>query len=208
MNAIFPLLLLAAVVAPAKAAPATQKTIADLDRAVLETVFADLLTSADTPVAARKNPPGNIRVADEAASWKITAEQVLRQHDKKSWSALSPAQLDAARQAADDLVRRHEGHDTFAPFTPSDPRVQRVSATTRPATRSTRSTRSTTRPLAEIYDRPIRAWSPGYAADRKFAVVQLSIPWSMHHADGTYLLKWDDAAAKWVVVLRQFIYYV
>ena len=56
--------------------------------------------------------------------------------------------------------------------------------------------------------RPIQAWSPGYTSDRKFAVVQLSVPWSMHHADATYLLRWDEPSGKWSIVLRQFVYYV
>jgi hypothetical protein len=189
---------------PATTPATTQKSaVADLDREVLEAVFADLLTLKDknSPLAKRGQPPESIRVAAEPATWKITVEQVLRQHDKKVWEAVSAADMELARAAATDLVRRHEAHDTFAPFTSRDPRVERASATTKPATRSTQ-------PLAEIYNRPIRAWSPGYTADRKFAVVQLSIPWSMHHADGTFLLKWDDATAKWIVVMRQFIYYV
>jgi hypothetical protein len=196
--------LIALVLALAPAPATTQKSVAELDREVLETVFADLLTlkGKESPVAVRGEPPQSLRFADEAAPWPITVEQVLQQHDKKLWAALSPAEMEAAREAAKGLVLRYSTHDAFAPFTSRDPRVQRVAATTQPATRTT------TQPLAESYNRPIHAWSPGYTADRRFAVVQLSIPWSMHHAAGTYLLRWDEAGAKWVVVLRQFIYYV
>jgi hypothetical protein len=194
----------AAAAAPTSTPATTQKSaLSEVDREVLEAVFADLITLRDknNPVAVRGQPPESIRVSENPVTWKITVEQVLRQHDKKVWEALSAAEMELARAAASDLVRRHETRDTFVSFTSRDPRVQPVSATTKPATRSNL-------PLAEVYNRPICAWSPGYAADRKFAAVQLSIPWSMHHADGTYLLRWDDATAKWVVVLRQFIFYV
>ena len=56
------------------------------------------------------------------------------------------------------------------------------------------------------FDRPLHAWPPGYSADGQYAIVFLSIPWSMHHADGTYLLARDGEV--WRVVLRQFVYYV
>ncbi len=154
----------------------------------------------------RGKPPESIRVAEEAVTWPITVEKVLTQHDKKLWEVVSDADLAAAHEAAWHLVQRHEKKELFAPFTSRDPRVQRVS-TTQPTTASTKPS-PRPRELVEVYNRPIRSWSPGYTADRRFAVVQLSIPWSMHHADGTYLLRWDEAASKWVVVLRQFIYYV
>jgi hypothetical protein len=203
ISRIFAFAVPAVPAVPATAPATTQNARADLDREVLDAVFVDLLTLQDdkSPVAMRGKPPESIRVAEEPATWKITVEQVLQQHDKKLWQALSPAEMDAAREAAKDLVRRHDEHDVSGPIISRDPRVQRVSATTKPAAPSTQ-------PLAEVYNRPIRAWSPGYTADRGFAVVQLSIPWSMHHADGTYLLKWDEKAHRWVVVLRQFIFYV
>ena len=42
--------------------------------------------------------------------------------------------------------------------------------------------------------------------DGNYAIVFLSIPWSMHHADGTYLLAREGTG--WRVILRQFVYYV
>ena len=68
------------------------------------------------------------------------------------------------------------------------------------------SLRSSVRQLGSIYERPIRAWPPGYTRGGRYAIVFLSIPWSMHHADGTYLLERDGNG--WKVLLRQFVYYV
>ena len=195
MKAIL-LVLLVAAVTPVHAAPATQKSVADLDHAVLETVFADLLALDKSPVAMRDKPPETIRVAPDPAAWPVTAERVLQRHEKKLWEALAPADLDAAKEAAADLLRRHEKHDTFASFASDNPRVRRAVTATQP-----------TQP-ADFNKRPIHAWSPGYTSDRQFAVVHLSIPWSIHHADATYLLRWDEPAGKWTIVLRQFVYYV
>jgi hypothetical protein len=49
------------------------------------------------------------------------------------------------------------------------------------------------------------AYPPGYTADGTFAAVSLILPWSIHHADATYLLARDGD--RWRVVLRQFVYY-
>jgi hypothetical protein len=60
--------------------------------------------------------------------------------------------------------------------------------------------------LLTRYDRPIQAWPPGYSRDKSLCIVRLVIPWSMHHADATYLLV--QRKARWVVLVRQFVYYV
>jgi hypothetical protein len=175
--------------------PTTQPVAAvrDVDQQVIEAALADLLTLSDSPVAMRKAPPAELRFAAEAATYPVKTDQILMQRDKEQWAALSREQMDAATEAAKDLVRRHEAKATFAPFTPSDPRVK---AETQP--------RPTT--IGSIYERPIQAWPPGYTRDGRYAIVFLSIPWSMHHADGTYLLEREGSG--WKVLLRQLVYYV
>ena len=175
--------------------PATQPiaNVPNVDQQVIEAALLDLLALSDSPVAARKAPPAELRFAAQASTYPVKAQQVLMRHQKERWDALSKEQLDAATEAANDLVRRHEAKETFAPFTPTDARVK-VETQPRPTT------------IGSIYERPIHTWSPGYTRDGRYAVVFLSIPWSMHHADGTYLLERDGNG--WKVLLRQFVYYV
>jgi hypothetical protein len=175
--------------------PATQPVAAEpnFDQQVIEAALSDLLALNDSPVAVRNAPPAELRFAANASSYPVKAQQVLMRHQKERWEALSTEQVNAATEAANDLVRRHEAKKTFAPFTPSDPRVK-VETQPRPTT------------IGSIYQRPIHAWSPGYTRDGRYAVVFLSIPWSIHHADGTYLLERDGDG--WKVLLRQFVYYV
>ncbi len=165
------------------------------DTVVLETVLADVLTfdGKNSPRDTRYGEKDRILVAPTPCSYKITADRVLLQRTKESWAALSPEQLASAQAAAEDLMRRFEAKDDFAPFTPTDPRIQMQ--TDPPATK----------PGLRM-DRPICAWTPGYSKDGNFAVVRLSIPWSIHHADGVYLLEKRDGA--WKIALRDFIYYL
>jgi len=66
--------------------------------------------------------------------------------------------------------------------------------------------RKTEKVLEEIgFDRTTRAWRPGYSKDGQLAIVMFSIPWSIHHADATYVLVRQDGA--WKVRVRQFVIY-
>jgi hypothetical protein len=47
---------------------------------------------------------------------------------------------------------------------------------------------------------------PGYSASRRVAIVLLSIPWSIHGASATYVLRLVDD--KWQVLAREFAIYV
>jgi hypothetical protein len=112
-------------------------------------------------------------------------------HDEKQWAKLSEAQLIAAQEAAADLVARWRAKEIDPPFAPSDPRIGLTTPSTQPA---------------RLDDRPVLAWRPGFTVDRQFAVVALSIPWSIHHTDATYLLARENG--RWKIILRQFVYYV
>ena len=61
-------------------------------------------------------------------------------------------------------------------------------------------------PRRSRFDRPVLAYAPGFTADGRFAAVSLILPWSIHHADATYLLARDGDG--WRIVLRQFVYFV
>jgi hypothetical protein len=160
---------------------------------VIEAALVDLLSAKESPVAVRGEPPAEIRFAENPCTFPVTAEGILMRHDKEKWAALSPADIEAATAAADEVVRRHESHDGFKPFMPRDARVKiQAAPTSRPD------------PLTDT--RPVEAWPPGFTAGGEYAVLFLSIPWSMHHADATYLLQRDGQG--WRIVLRQFVYYV
>jgi hypothetical protein len=180
---------------PSEVAPASQPSAADADRDVLNVVWNDLLTERETPLAARHAPPRELLLFPGPSPYPRTAEQVLMRHDKKQWDALTPAQLAAAREAAGSLIARHQRGDAL-PATWNDPRIKIHSSPPEPQPK-------TRHPLA---DRPIHANPPGFAADARTAIVSLSLPWSIHHADATYLLVKEGTA--WRIVLRQFVYYM
>jgi hypothetical protein len=171
----------------------------DPDREVLEAVFADLLTEKETPVHISDGPPPSIIFEMLPIMTDQTVVQVLQHHDEALWAKLSPQQLALAQEAADHLVQRLQRDDPFKPFEPTDERVK-VYHKPPPATDALEALGRT------MKDRPVTAWPPGFSTDHRFAVVKLGVPWSMHHADGLYLLTKEDGA--WKVVLRQFIYYV
>jgi hypothetical protein len=166
------------------------------DHQVLDAVLADLLASSKSPLAVRDAPPTEIRLAPNPPRYPIKVEGVLMRHDEQAWAALTPEQLAAAKEAADALIQRHQAGETFAPYRPADARVK---------IETEKPTAAPSTPLSR-FDRPVQAYPPGFTADGKFAAVALSVPWSMHHADATYLLARDGDG--WKVVLRQFIYYV
>lgn len=189
---------------PSPAGPATMTAPADAaverDQAVIEAALADLLTLTDSPlVMQRGTPPAEIRFAERPAPYRVTEQAITQQHEKEKWAALSERDVDAVTEAAREVVRRHENGEGFKPFRPRDPRVKieadPTTTTTTPATRRSR-----------FDDRPVRAWPPGYTAEGQYAVVFLTIPWSMHSAETTYLLKRDGNG--WRILLRQFVYYV
>ena len=184
----------APVTARATPVPTSAPAARDRDHAVIEVALADLLALPDSPLASRKIPPAEIKFAPKATTYPVKAARILMRRDKEKWAALSQEQLDAASEAAEDVARRNYAADGFKPFQPRDPRVRLDDGAPEPG-RNLR------------FDRPVSAWPPGYSADGNYAIVFLSIPWSMHHADATYLLA-RDGSDGWRIVLRQFVYYV
>lgn len=176
--------------------PATtsEALLTSQDAAVLEVVLTDVLTfdGENSPRDTRYGDKDHILVAPQPCSYKITLDRVLLQRTKASWEALSSEQLASAQAAAKDLVRRFDAKENFEPLISNDPRIeiQADPPTTQPGLRM---------------DRPICAWAPGYSGGGSFAVVRLSIPWSIHHADGVYLLEKHEGA--WKIALRDFTYY-
>jgi hypothetical protein len=165
----------------------------DRDQTAIEAALGDLLTLTDSPLDVRGQPPAEIKFAPRASTYPVKVSQILMRRDKAKWDALSKEQLDAATEAAEEIARRNYAADGFKSFQPRDPRIKLDDGAPAPG-RNLR------------FDRPVHAYPPGYSADGNYAIVFLSILWSMHHADGTFLLVRDGAG--WRVILRQFVYYV
>ena len=178
----------------------TSQSGGEVDAAVVGRVLEDLVTnlSDENPVAPRGKLLETIRFSPESATWKQTVDMVLYEHEPQRWQRLTEPQRAAVREAAGHLVARTltapqhlELHDVPKPITVID----------KPAT-----TDGAERGPPGVFERPIRAWLPGYSDDQSVAVVRLSIPWSIHHAEATYVLQRADG--KWAVLLRQFVYYL
>ena len=187
--------------APADA-PASNNAVvspADRDSQVLRTVLNDLVTYAgeDSPVFSQGKGPTSVWFSPACVQRKITVESLLERHREEAWKTLSGAQHDAATDAAADVVRRIGTVQSFETLSGLDPRLD-VRKTDDHAEQQGVSVR-------DPYNRPVTAWPPGYARDQQIALVRLVIPWSMHHAEGTWLL--DRSGGQWVVLLRQFQYY-
>ena len=165
------------------------------DNDVLNVALSDLLAygGQDSPLTTATGPPEKIRFAAEPEPSPQTEEQALRQYPEEPWKKLSAEQMSKAREAAQNLHARTGEHDAFVSFQPAKPGIEVV-----PHVQKTT--------VENIYVRPIRAWRPGYSADGTVAIVRLSIPWSIHSADGTYILSKNGGS--WALLLRQFIIYV
>ena len=167
-------------------------TTKDLDFSVLNLVLQDLLTYSgdDSPVLIKDSPPNEVIFAPNAAIWPQTVDDVLYRQEEKPWASLSAAHQILVQEAASNLVMRVNSTNAFTNFEPVDNRIRLFSDQTPP----------------DVFSRPIRAWSPGYSNEKSIVVVRLSIPWSIHHVDGTYILA--RSGAGWTILLRQFVYYV
>jgi|SRR5579863_1276961 len=164
----------------------TKRPLAELDNEVLATVLDDLPAQHG----------GKTIFARKAATYPQTIEKVLYRHKKEAWEILTEVQIGAFTEAAGQLVVRIDDKFLFESLKPHNERIQILeNAAEKPEERSRR----------DILNRPVQAWPPGYSKDERFAVVRLVIPWSIHHAEATYLLSEEDG--KWSVCLRQTVYY-
>ena len=170
-----------------------------LDAAVLGVALADLAGYASTDARDLANGEDGTVVwfSPETVQTQKTTENLLYQQDKASWQRLTAAQQGEVQEAASNLRERIGTIKAFEQFESLDKRV-RVG---KDAGQDPEKKKS----ILDRSRRPIRAWTPGYTKNRQFAMIRLVIPWSMHHAEGTYLLEQQDG--KWSVCLRQFVYY-
>jgi hypothetical protein len=151
----------------------------------LEAVLRHLLTDRESPLAARKQPSKQFRLLNQYERSRL-GSGLLDELVKK----LSPGTDERVREAAADLERRATGKEKPALVPPKVPGVRMMAPQERGKPGS---------------DRPVSAFPSGYTPDRRHAVVGLIIPWSIHHAEGLYLLERTESG--WNVIGRGFTYY-
>jgi hypothetical protein len=168
------------------------KSIQDLDAEVLQATLEDLKSydGKDSPGLFNVRASEPVPFSSEPNRFPQTVDQVLFRYRDELWEALSEQDESLAKEAAGHLIERIETREEFGSFpVPAGYKVQKPDE-------------AKDNPRAE---RAVSAWAPGFSADRKFAVVRLIIPWSIHHGEGTYLL--SQQGGNWNVRLRQFVYY-
>lgn len=176
---------------------AHDEELRELDAHVLGAVLEDLMTYAggDSPLLNQERAPQSLWFSPAAIATDKLIEELLYEKDAERWEKLSQPQRAATRKAAAHLRDRIGTVRTFALVRPADKRI-RVAENPEPS--------SDVPDSPDRFSRPVRAWAPGYTPDHGFAMVRLVIPWSMHHAEGTYLLA--RVGKQWTIALRQFVY--
>jgi len=165
-----------------------KRPVAVLDSEVLATVLDDLPpTDHDAKLTT---------FARKAASYPQTVEDVLFRYEKERWTKLTDGQIKAFNEAAKQLVGRIKDAVVFEKFNSQTERIRILEVEADESGQPSDRGRD---------NRPVQAWPPGYSNDQRFAVVRLVVPWSIHHADVTYLLAYEDG--KWTVCLRQTVHY-
>lgn len=168
------------------------------DAPVLETVYRDVLAydGEGSPRGMHViRDDGNVLVAQSPCAFKITIDRALFASFDEKATELSADQKSAAHEAAGDLVRRFDAGDPFDGFPSADVgiAIESDAAATQPH-------------RLEMRNRAICTWAPGYSRDKTLAVVRLSIPWSIHSGDATYVLA--KRGTVWTIVYRDFRWYV
>jgi hypothetical protein len=180
-------------VSPAGANQAPNKpVITQSDNEVLDTVLSDLLNNRDkTPLPDSWN---ELYFINEPYR---TSHEFWSGDPDELWKDLPESLHVTAKSTYMEMVKRKDDPASFKGFGPKDKRI-RLETSVASEIRFKRD------PLHEPH-RPGGAWLPGYSVDKKYAVVRLILPWSIHSATGTFFLVNRDG--KWHVVERKFVYY-
>lgn len=165
-----------------------------MDEQVIEAALVDLVSSSDgdSEILRIEQGKGRLAFSNQCMDWAGS----LREAQSKP---MGSADASAAKEAAANAAARVKNHQLFAPFHPKDPRIslwEEDPASTQPLD-----------PFAHFQKRrPIQAAPPGYADQRRLAIVNFGFAWSIHGGEATYLLRFDGQG--WHVISRNFVYYV
>jgi hypothetical protein len=181
--------------------PTTQEAAAR-DAAVLQVVFDDMLSkdNSESPTEWTGDQSKPVYVSRNTPKRRLDTSQVLSRGDEKKWKALTKAQSGAAAEAAADLVARADKGDSLPELVSTSGRLkihEDAGAATRPTPENSFGG-----------GRAVNVFPPGYSRDGRYALVRLGFPWSgrMHSGEATYIFERTDRG--WMVLLRDFIYYV
>ena len=121
---------------------------------------------------------------------------MLERQDAKEWEKLSRSELELARQAAEELVRRSRNGAPYNGFTSKD---KRVGVLDKEHTAAALRIRFPERP--EV----VRAYAPGYSRDQRVAALRVAFTKDRHGGVGTYILAKKDG--RWVILVRDLRYF-
>ena len=97
---------------------------ASLDWSVLETVLKHLVTEPNSVFEGQHDANPTIFFSTEKSGAHVSVDGLLdRERYEKEWDKLSGPQLELAREAAKNLVRRQDDRDDFARYRPIDKRI-------------------------------------------------------------------------------------
>ena len=185
------LTIVSAVLCAGFSAAQTGEDATRRDNAVVTTVIQDLLTyrGKDSPLDGPFGPSTPLPLMRKPLRGPVSMARGGNACgiEEKPWRALTEMQQRAAEQAARSLERR--ARVASGVWDIAVPNV----------------TMHDERPRSELgLEGGIDVSLPGYSAGGRIALVLVTMPWSIHSAMGTYVLRKDDDG--WKVLLRDFAY--
>lgn len=174
-------------------ATATDEVVTARDNLVVAAVLQDLLSwrGRDSPLDDPfwSSRPLPLMRTPVRAQLSLSRGQNPCGIDEKPWQSLTENQQRATEQAARDLERR-------APRASGQWDIRLPGVELHPEDR---------RPRNELgLQGGVDFSLPGYSPGGRIAVVLVTMPWSIHSAIGTYVLRYDNVG--WRVLLRNFAY--
>jgi hypothetical protein len=162
------------------------------DNAVVKAVLEDLLRyhGKDSPLGDPFGPSKPLPVMRTPLRGKVSLRAVDSCGvDQRPWRTLTEVRQRATEEAARDLERRAPLAGGRWEFSVRDVEIHEEGR----------------RPRNDLgLDGGIDISLPGYSPGGRIAIVLFSMPWSIHSATGTYVLRFDDTS--WTVILREFAY--
>lgn len=163
----------------------------DRDHAVMEAVLKDLLTLSpkESPLWNSQKPDTKLyfRAVKLPVYYKL--DDIAKPLHEQDWANLKPAQLQAVREAAENLFDRRSDTEPLKGFNPSEKRVVVFP--------NELAEKEQERRLG--YMQKFFGYSPGYSKDGQTALVGLHFSWSIHGGAARYVLSKQKNG--WIVLI-------
>ncbi len=162
------------------------------DELILSIVIADLLSydGDDSFVEPPMDRPEKMFFDPSFSIFSPSDDTVLRKYTPEYWSAIQDIDHSVLIEATNNLRSRTKSAGTHR-IELTDSRILIDDSST---------------DRSRVYDRPLRICLPGYSNTKNVCVVFVIVPWSMHHAEGTYILQ--KVNGRWILRLRQFVLFL